>query len=591
MESVLRAVGQAASRAADHIEKNSSDPRNDRTEIGAPKIETGYYSSGKMQGFGSDGRTYRPDAPAGGSYSSRMPGYGREDDTRGRGWREERRDYGRGYGGGSSSDYDRGPPRVDAERYTGRDSWGREETRQGSGGSRWQDQRPGGGGGGASRKTPWHAAGYASREAYDRDERMDAGPTNLDYGGFGGFGGFDDGSSRKAPAPADDSGGGDARWRAEWNDDDGPDPAAGGKKLAMKINDGAPPAQPSLPHPTTIRSLGGAAPTGRPRPQAGGAAPAPPPPSASMDLLGLDETPPPASTPSLDPLAAGADLFAPSSSFGAAAAEADLFAAPAAPAPTPAADSLFAPSSSFGAGVAPAAPADPFGGPDLFAQTAPGDLFAAAAAPPAPMAAAGPSARAAELKQQLAAAVAAEDYGAAAELKKALKAQEAADEEAAAAAASGAAQAAQAAAAATARVAELKRQVQAAVAAEDYEQAAALKAEMKKAEAEAAAPPAARPAAAAVPAPAPAPSELMSLAAQVVNLTDITAEKKAAAPAAPASKVPLGALKAASPGAPPAGAMAGHPDLAEINTGFAANCAVGGGGGGGAPRSSRWRCR
>ena len=87
MESVLRAVGQAASRAADHIEKNSSDPRNDRTEIGAPKIETGYYSSGKMQGFGSDGRTYRPDAPAGGSYSSRMPGYGREDDTRGRGWR------------------------------------------------------------------------------------------------------------------------------------------------------------------------------------------------------------------------------------------------------------------------------------------------------------------------------------------------------------------------------------------------------------------------------------------------------------------------------------------------------------------------
>ena len=85
MESVLRAVGQAASRAADHIEKNSSDPRNDRTEIGAPKIETGYYSSGKMQGFGSDGRTYRPDAPAGGSYSSRMPGYGREDDTRGRG--------------------------------------------------------------------------------------------------------------------------------------------------------------------------------------------------------------------------------------------------------------------------------------------------------------------------------------------------------------------------------------------------------------------------------------------------------------------------------------------------------------------------
>ena len=84
MESVLRAVGQAASRAADHIEKNSSDPRNDRTEIGAPKIETGYYSSGKMQGFGSDGRTYRPDAPAGGSYSSRMPGYGREDDTRGR---------------------------------------------------------------------------------------------------------------------------------------------------------------------------------------------------------------------------------------------------------------------------------------------------------------------------------------------------------------------------------------------------------------------------------------------------------------------------------------------------------------------------
>ena len=83
MESVLRAVGQAASRAADHIEKSSSDPRNDRTEIGAPKIETGYYSSGKMQGFGSDGRTYRPDAPAGGSYSSRMPGYGREDDTRG----------------------------------------------------------------------------------------------------------------------------------------------------------------------------------------------------------------------------------------------------------------------------------------------------------------------------------------------------------------------------------------------------------------------------------------------------------------------------------------------------------------------------
>ena len=58
MESVLRAVGQAASRAADHIEKNSSDgPRpfgSDRTEIGAPKIETGYYSTGKMQGFGSD---------------------------------------------------------------------------------------------------------------------------------------------------------------------------------------------------------------------------------------------------------------------------------------------------------------------------------------------------------------------------------------------------------------------------------------------------------------------------------------------------------------------------------------------------------
>ena len=179
-----------------------------------------------MQGFGSDGRTYRPDAPAGAGYSSRMPGYGREDDSAGAAGARAARLRPRV----RRRQQQRLRPRPAARRrgaVHGADSWGRGETRQGSGGSRWQDQRPGGGGG-ASRKTPWHAAGYASREAYDRDERMDAGPTNLDYGGFGGFGGFDDGSSRKAPAPADDSGGGDARWRAEWNDDDGPDspPAA-----------------------------------------------------------------------------------------------------------------------------------------------------------------------------------------------------------------------------------------------------------------------------------------------------------------------------------------------------------------------------
>ena len=61
----------------------------DRTATGAPKVETGYYSSGKMQGFGSDGKTHRSDDPAHGEgrserrdYSSggaRMQGFGRED--------------------------------------------------------------------------------------------------------------------------------------------------------------------------------------------------------------------------------------------------------------------------------------------------------------------------------------------------------------------------------------------------------------------------------------------------------------------------------------------------------------------------------
>ena len=145
------------------------------------------------------------------------------------------------------------------------------------------------------------------------------------------------------------------------------------------------------------------------------------------------------------------------------------------------------------------------------------------------MAAAGPSARAAELKQQLAAAVAAEDYGAAAELKKALKAQEAADE-AAAAAASGAAQAAQAAAQANARVAELKRQVQAAVAAGTTKSGGAEGGDEKgrgRGGGAARPPGGARARAGAL--------ELMSLAAQG-GLTDITAEKKRRRPAAPSSR-------------------------------------------------------
>ena len=194
----------------------------------------------------------------------------------------------------------------------------------------------------------------------------------------------------------DDSGGGDARFGPSGMTTTAPTPPPAARSLDEDQRRRRRRRQPSLPHPTTIRQPGGAAPTGCGRGRRRAARPAPPPPSASMDLLGLDERRRPRAPRPSTRSRAGADLFAPSSSFGAAAAEADLFAAPAAPAPTPAADSLSRSEQLTWRRRRARGAADPFGGPNLFSQTAPGGLFAAAAVPPAPMAAAGASARAAE---------------------------------------------------------------------------------------------------------------------------------------------------------------------------------------------------
>ena len=74
---------EAPSDSAAHRERDV-----DRTATGAPKVETGYYSSGKMQGFGPNGaQESRPNYPKPGSALDReWNGGGDRGDRGGEGW-------------------------------------------------------------------------------------------------------------------------------------------------------------------------------------------------------------------------------------------------------------------------------------------------------------------------------------------------------------------------------------------------------------------------------------------------------------------------------------------------------------------------
>ena len=555
----------------------------ERTAIGAPKIETGYYSTGKMQGFGSDD-VRRGMAPV--STAPASTGYGRD-----------RYSGGGGGGGGGGDSYsaalDRQAARLNerdeqSRRYANRADYDRDEPRGGyaSRAAYDRDERSGG--------------GYASRAAYDRDERRDERC------------GSEGGEPSAGTAADDDDGHGAEAWtsQVEW----ATEPVR--SKYDVKIRAQAPvsaPERPKVPPPKVVGGRAIAAPS-RPRPQTG-AAPAPAPaPAPPPDLLGgLDDTP--------DPFAAAPAPFASTFSPSAPASVASAFGASAGPFGLSPSDPFAAAAADpFAAAAAGpfAAAGDPLGGaampfsafetqtPAAYQSMSMPVPMPSAPAPPAfaafdtsaafqPMTISSPMPTAsvpgksvAELKTELAAAVADEDYAAAAEIKKAIKAAEEA-EKASASAREAAARLAERNAARLAemqsKLARMQAEVAQAVEAEDYEKAAELKPQIKqlKATLEAAAMAPAPAAAAGASASASAPKTkdaltLDPLASKLVNLGNLTAPKEAPSTAPPSSKTAMAALKpaASSASAPPA-----HPDLAGVTTVLGAmHVGVGMGGGG-----------
>ena len=213
---------------------------------------------GQDAGLGSDGRVHRPDEPAqarGRSYERRDPAAAATTTAVGRRTRAAPLLGKRADAGVWAR---RGPtrPRADERART-------EERRPAC--RLWPQRRRRRYGRRPDSGRPTYSGrrgGYASREAYDRDERIEQPPASRDYD----HGHYEPGSALAAASRGGGGGGGDdgrPRTAAEDYDDDDDEPAGGGsgKDLRMKINDGAPPARPNLPHPKPIVSLaGGAAP-------------------------------------------------------------------------------------------------------------------------------------------------------------------------------------------------------------------------------------------------------------------------------------------------------------------------------------------
>ena len=58
--SFLESVASGLDKVRETIHETTAPPRGGRSD-GPPKLESGFYSSGRMAGFGSDGRSHRPE--------------------------------------------------------------------------------------------------------------------------------------------------------------------------------------------------------------------------------------------------------------------------------------------------------------------------------------------------------------------------------------------------------------------------------------------------------------------------------------------------------------------------------------------------
>ena len=541
--------GQHAGSHEDTSREAGSVPR---TEIGAPKIESGYYSTGKMVGFGSDD-------VRGGNHGAR---YGHNEAG--------------GYRGGyaSRAAYDRDEPSR------GEDRWGDKSERWGGeSGDRWQ----------------------ANGQDFQRDMARFGNPGDR-YGGSGQdasrgsdrYGGRPDLGSTHAEDDGEEYGHGADAWTSQidW---------AAEAALATSNDRAAlqPPnvPRPTLPHAPHSQSAGGVARPSRPRPSSLPSADSTSSAMAATDtpqpkLLDLDDDAPTAAADTMDTTAgsarsaSGADAFS-SSADACGLSDASVLDVNASKSTFPAADAALDPFSSLGSdpfaampapfAAAPApAPQDSFGGfPNSFETpplppVAPHAVHASGAA-----AAVTESPHIAQLRASLAAAVAAEEYAHAAELKKQIDATCAAERQTAS------------------RQAELKGAIAAAVADEDYALAAKLQTELKALKGAATRPSAPAPASSAsggmsIEAPisadqpkdehrpdaespeadAPKSVDPWSLVetSEVVNLGDLTAQKGAHNVPSATSKKTLGEMKQPRAAAPPPA----HPDLAGLAAGFGA---------------------
>ena len=336
--------------------------RSHEQDRGPPKLESGYYSTGKMVGFGSDGSSSNGGLGAahsgvgaggrgGGAYSDRprydsRSAYDRDERSDRYPSRDDRSDRwgarGDGHDGRSgrswSEDRAAPPPKIESGYYStgkmkgfGSDDFNRDgrsshgSAYAGSGGSYGRDGRDYG---------SELRGGYANRSAYDRDERgyRESPSSSSSYPDrypsrfperypdrFSNSGGA--GAGRAGDSSGGGGGGGDRRYGINHDDDDGHGPDAWTSQIEIpeegaatddaeeqrrqrlknfKINSaGGAPEPPSRPHPLNLAMPKG--PAGRPRPQSG----APTSfdanvPTPEANLLDLEESPPPA-----DPFAGG----------------------------------------------------------------------------------------------------------------------------------------------------------------------------------------------------------------------------------------------------------------------------------------------
>ena len=256
---------------------------------GAPKIESGAYSTGRMQGFGSDGRTFQPE-PAG--YDSRRSGDSSEMASQvtaivgevavkgvelaGKGVAAalesvQSRVVGESPGnrilegsdGRNSESWTHS--RYDGGSHRGADSqprWNEDRYRSGP---RWNDR-----GHGAYRERGAYGDTRADRWAPPERRANDYTAGASAYGRDGAGGDGDD----------DDDGHGASAWTSQLkveetsrasDADESPGGYSSGRLKTFKINDAAP-RRPTRPHPTSLARPSGSA-AGRPRPTSGQAAP------------------------------------------------------------------------------------------------------------------------------------------------------------------------------------------------------------------------------------------------------------------------------------------------------------------------------